>query len=358
MRRLLFLCLVFQVTAWGQEIAQLGERRTLIANGQYGLKYFPDGGIAAFRGPSGLRVLLAGAISSYLLEGPDMTSLRLVKQVLAPGPKGSFDNGYAGIYGAWRDPQTGEIRAIYHAEDQEGMKRLENGVNGFYASVALAMSGDDGATFRKAGRIVTGHLPKNPEGRPDQGCGEPSLTAEHGNRFLYCYYTDHTREDNRPVRICLARSPISGKGAPGTWVKYFEGDFTEPGIGGRESTVMAAAPSGDALFPNVTWSNALGKYVMVFNILYYADLREGQAAQGGIYAAFSADGIHWSSPQLLVPGLSIALLDKEVLWHPAIVWDDQSQSGGWLVYSYSPRWGHGGERTPHYMVGHRIAFSR
>jgi hypothetical protein len=183
MRRCLLLWLVCQAAS-GQESAKLGERKTLIANGEYGLKYFPDGGITVLPGPSGYRILLAGGISSYLLEGPDMASLRLVKKVLEPGGKGSFDNGYAGIYGAWRDPLTGEIRAIYHAEDQEGMKRLENGVNGFYASVALAISGDQGMTFRKAGRIVTGHRPKNPEGRPDQGCGEPSLVEEQGHRFL------------------------------------------------------------------------------------------------------------------------------------------------------------------------------
>jgi hypothetical protein len=356
MRRLLWLAL--QAALWGQPIATLGERQTLLGNGQYGLKYFPDGGITVFPWPSGYRVLLAGGISSYLLEGPDMTSLQLVKQVLAPGSKGSFDNGYAGIYGAWRDPQTGEIRAVYHAEDQEGMKKLENGVNGFYASTALAISEDEGRTFRKAGRILTGQYPKNAEGRPDQGCGEPSLVPEHGQRFLYCYYTDHTREGQRGVQICLARSPIADKGAPGTWTKYHEGALREPGLGGRDTPVVAARPAADALFPNVTYSNALGKYVMVYNILYYADLQEGQPAKGGIYAAFSGDGIHWSSPHLLVQGLSIALPGKEVLWHPAIVWDDATQSRGWLVYSYSPRWGHHAPRQPHYMVGHRIAFSR
>lgn len=358
MRAYLLLWLILPSALSGQEIAKLGERKTLLDNGQYGLKYFPDGGITAFPGPSGYRVLLAGGISSYLLEGADMTSLRLVKQVLAPGPKGSFDNGYAGIYGAWRDPGTGEIRAIYHAEDQEEMNRLPNGVNGFYASVGLAISGDQGSTFRKAGRILTGHQPKDGGGRPDQGCGEPSLVADRGQQFLYCFYDDHSREGNRGVQIALARSPIADKGAPGTWMKYYEGGFSEPGIGGRETPVVDARPAADALFPNVTYSKALGKYVMVFNILYYSDLREGQAAKGGIFTAFSEDLIHWSSPQLLVHGLSIAQIDREVIWHPAIVWDDGSQSRGWLVYSYSPRWGHRELRTPHYMVGQRITFSR
>jgi hypothetical protein len=357
MRGCFLLWLALQAPACCQEIAQLGDRKTLVENGQYGLKYFPDGGVTALGGPSGYRVLLAGGISSYLLEGPDMTALRLVKRVLEPGPKGAFDNGYAGIYGAWQDPRTGEIRAIYHAEDQEDMKRLPNGVKGFYASVGLAISQDQGNTFRKAGRILTSHQQKSAEGRSDQGCGEPSLTPDQGHRFLYCYYTDHSRESNRGVQICLARSPIEDKGAPGTWTKYYEGAFSEPGMGGKDVPVMAAHPAADALFPNVAYAPALGKYVMVFNILYYADLREGQAAKGGIYAAFSRDLIHWSNPQLLVQGLSVAQIDREVLWHPAIVWDLDGLPHGWLVYSYSPRWGHNGMRTPHYMVGQRIAFS-
>lgn len=358
MRSWQVLFFVFLVAAWGQNVASLGERRTLIENGQYGLKYFPDGGISVLAAPQGLRVLLAGGINSYLLEGPDMTALRLVKKVLEPGPAGSFDNGYAGIYGAWRDPQSGEIRAIYHAEDQEGMKTFENGVNGYYASVGLAISGDGGGTFRKAGRILSGSRPKSAAGRPDQGCAEPALVEEESHRFLYCYFTDHTRLNGGGVQIGLARSPIAEKGAPGTWMKYYEGAFSEPGLGGKETHVVVAQPAADALFPNVTWSKGLGKYVMVYNILYYADLQAGQTAKGGIFAAFSTDGIQWSSPQLLVHGLSIAQPDREVLWHPAIVWDDASQFTGWLVYSYSPRWGHRGEQKPHYMAGRRIAFWR
>jgi hypothetical protein len=159
------------------------------------------------------------------------------------------------------------------------------------------------------------------------------------------------------VQICLSRSSVAERGAPGTWTKYYAGAFSEPGIGGKETPVMVARPAADALFPSVTYSNALGEYVMVFNILYYADLREGQVAKGGIYAAFSVNGIRWSSPQLLVPGLSIGLIDREVLWHPVVVWDDGGRAEGWLVYSYSPRWGHSGVRTPHYMVGQRISFS-
>jgi len=76
---------------------------------------------------------------------------------------------------------------------------------------------------------------------------------------------------------------------------------------GEDTPVLAARPAADALFPNVAYAEALGEYVMVFNILYYADLSEGAVATGGIFAAFSADGIQWSRPQLLVRGLSIGL---------------------------------------------------
>jgi len=303
---------------------------------------------------SGYRILCAAGVSSVLLEGPDLHSLHLIKQVLEPGPKGAFDNGYAGIYGAWQDSRNGRIIAIYHAEDHEGMKRLENGVDGYYGSVGLAISDDQGNSFRKAGRILTGSLPKNEDGRPDQGCGEPSLVGHDG--FLYCFYTDHTRVDKRGVQICLARSPITSEGAPGSWMKYREGAFSEPGLGGKDTPVMEVHPAADAVFPSVSYSAALGKYVMVFNILYYADFEEGHPAKGGIFAAFSTDLIHWSTPLQLVQGLSIAMPGREVVWHPAMVWDAGQGTAGYLVYSYSPRWGHSGTRIPHYMVGQRIQF--
>jgi hypothetical protein len=339
------ICLWFLLAL---QVAVVGERRTFLEDGQYGLKYFPDGPVSVLATNPQYRVIFPATVSSYLLEGPDMASLHLVKKVLAPGEKGSFDNGYAGIYGVYCGGAKNRVLAIYHAEDHEGMKRFENGVPGFFASIALATSTDGGATFTKGGQIITGSLPKGANDRLDQGCGEPSLVADKSGRYLYCFYTDHSRVDKRGVQICLARSPLSGNGKPGTWKKYFDGGFTEPGLGGKDTPVLSAAQeSADAVFPNVTYSKESGRYVMVLNLVYF---RETIADKSGIYISYSEDGLRWSKPGQLVRGFSIAKLDREVLWHPTLI-------GDWLFYSYSPRWGHNQGRKAHYLVGQPVKWA-
>ena len=79
--------------------------------------------------------------------------------------------------------------------------------------------------------------------------------------------------------------------------------------------------------------------------------------KSGIYVAYSADGVKWSRPRMLVKDYAVSRVGKSVSWHPAILWRDAGHSEGWLVYSHSEKWGHahlGG--TPHYMVAREIRF--
>ena len=171
--------------------ARLGERKVLLDDGQHGLKYSPDGAMTVLRTQPAYRILMAAGVSSWLLEGSGMDSLVPVKKVLEPGGKGSFDNGYAGISGAYRDETSGELLAFYHAEDHEGMGRLPNGVQGFYCSIGLAVSKDDGLSFTKMGPVITSARAKDPEGTRDQGCGEVCVLSDKSGQYLYAYYTDH-----------------------------------------------------------------------------------------------------------------------------------------------------------------------
>jgi hypothetical protein len=338
---------------------RLSERKVLLHDGQCGLRYFPDGAMAVLAKAPGLRILLSAGVSSYLLEGASVESLTLVKQVLSPGGKGSCDNGYAGISGAYRDPKTGELFAFYHAEDQEGMGRLVNGVPGFYCSIALAVSKDDGLSFAKLGPVITSHLPKDPNGTPDQGCGEVSVLPDASAAHLYAYYTDHSRVDGRGVQICMARSPIGDGGLrPGAWTKFCEGSFSQPGLGGKDAPVVSGRDmQADAIFPHVTYCKALRKYVMVFNVNAYRELVKGRSAEkSGIYVTFSDDGILWSKPVRLIADYSICRLDESVAWHPTLLWSEDGRASGWLLYSYSERWGHEPPQKAHYLVGQPITF--
>jgi len=243
------------------------------------------------------------------------------------------------------------LLAFYHAEDQEGLTSVGNGIPGFYARVALAVSRDDGATFEKRGPILSGQWPKDPRGPGDQGVGEPWVMAEPTGRFLYAFYTSHERVNGRGVQICLARCPLAEALKPDAWRKYYDGDFTEPGLGGRDTPVLTSGqPFADALFPQVVFVAGLRRFVMIFCVNAW---REGDRPErSGLYAAFSDDGVTWPREQVQqiwrVP--VIARIGGEVAWHPTFVPDGTGDAHGWLYYGYSDNWGHGPPHRPHHLV--------
>ena len=337
---------------------ELGSPEVVLADQALGLRYFPDGRLGIVRMQPDCRALLSAGVSSFLLEGPAMGRFTKATKVLDKGKPSDFDNGYAGINAAVRAP-SGNVLAFYHAEDQEGMKSVGHGIPGFYCSVGLAVSTDDGLTFHKRGSVLSGQLAKDPNGRPDQGVGEPWVFAEPSGKYLYAYYTSHERVDGRGVQICMARCPISDSANPAAWKKYFAGGFTEPGLGGKDTPVVVSGRArADALFPHVLFLRAPRLFVMIFclNVWWEA----GHAKHSGFYLALSDDGIHWPPERQRqiwsVP--VIARTDCEVAWHPTWIPDGPDATTGWLYYGYSEWWGHKPPNKPHYLVRRRLGLSR
>ena len=324
------------------------------------MAYFPDEHITLLQRAPEIRLLLVAGTSTYLLSGSDMFSLSPVAQVLAPGEPGSFDNGYAGIFGAFQPPESQNVFALYHAEDQEQMPTFENGVPGYFASVGMAVSRDGGLTFGKLGPVITGSLPKAADGRPDQGVGEGSLLVDASGEYLYCYYSDHSRVDRRGVQICLARCLARDVAKPDAWRKYFDGGFSEPGVGGRDSPLMSEPPvTGDGFIPHVVYVEEAHRYIMTFCRVYYADLAPWQATESGIWVAVSGDGIHWDEPVQLLPGIPLPRPGEELSWHPSFVIDSVSENriSGHLYYAYTESWGWAEPQKPHYLVRRALSVS-
>jgi hypothetical protein len=335
----------------------LGPPETVLADGALGLRAFPDGCLAVVRNKPDCRVIVAAGVSSVLLEGAEMGRLTRAVMVLGKGKPGAFDNGYAGISAAVR-AQAGELLAFYHAEDQEGMATIGSGIPGFYSSVALAVSTDDGTSFQKRGRVLSGHAPKNPNGPPDQGIGEPCVLAEPNGDYLYAYYTSHERSDGRGVDICMASCRAADALNPGAWRKLHADGFTEPGLSGKDTPVVTGGQQAtDALFPDVVHVPAFREFLMVFCLNAYRE--GGKAQRSGFYVSFSGDGVHWPRERMQqiwqVP--VVAREGEEVAWHPTFVPDESGGRNGWLYYGYSARWGWRPPSKPHYLVRRRITLT-
>jgi hypothetical protein len=237
------------------------------------------------------------------------------------------------------------------------------GVPGFYASLGLAVSTNGGASFSKLGPIITSQQPKSWSaypGQADKGAGEPCCVLSRDGGFLYVYYTEHSRVDGRGVQICVARCDIrSDPPTPGRWQKYYDG-FSEPGLGGKDEPVMHMDPC-NAIEPFVTFSPGLGKYVMLFGVDCWRGDHHRPPHMGGIFVAYSVDGVTWGlpPPHQVILDFGVPVPDKSVSWHAAIVWDSTERQDGWMVWAFSPKWGGNAAdgEIPHYMVGQRVSFA-
>ena len=374
----------------------LGERRTLIEDDALGFSYFPDEAVSVIQREPTLKLLIAAVTvdvdlarwppaevvaGSWLVEGSDMEHLDQAREVLRPGSKGSFDNGYAGLSGVYiypRDPTGRTIYGFYHAEDQEDMPSLSGlAPPGFHASVALALSNDGGETWKKHGLILTSDKPKGwtaYAGQGATGVGVPGFVLDPNGEYLYAFYSDYSARDGRGVQTCLARSKVSdGPPVPGTWQKFFEGNFSEPGLGGRETPVLDIShlDQANASQAHVVYSEDLDRYVMVVVFNFWKEWKRTRGPlrqpiprsmpgfNSGIYVLYSEDAIHWTDPHRLIRAGVAPKTGSPISWEPTIIWDTGSSLAGWLVYGFSPEFGHRLQGAiPTHMVGRRSEFEQ
>lgn len=373
LRCLIFMSILFdtvlQYTASAQELfskweepveisVKTGRNRVLIPPGMHGLKYFPDQPICILKEKPLTFSLVANG--TYVMQGKSFETAVPVGQVLKPGPAGSHDNNYAGIGGIYNDKARNRVIGFYHAEDKEGMGTIEaNGVQGFYATIGAAEASTQDQVFRKLGPAISADKPKlargwETEGGPKeswlaQGVGDPTVCVDASGKFLLCYYVEWSNRQRRGVQICVARCPIETAGLPGSWQKYYEGAFSEPGLGGHDTAVLSAGPTADAYTPQVQYVKEWERYVMVFGIVVGSEInaRPMKPVQSGLYVTTSKDGIHWTKPVQIERVFSLVLNNQECKIHPTLVISRATKDKltGQLLYGYTPRW----PETPHHL---------
>lgn len=170
------------------------------------------------------------------------------------------------VVGAWIDPDTGTWYGVVHVEFDYGKWPGGSGSDHF-RRISLATSTNNGQTWALGADIITPYYPsiisttQYPGSTFYFGDGDPKLYVDSANGYFYLYYmsaqVDKTTGDREAESIYVARAPITGKMAAGSWSKWYSGSFSQPGIAGQESAITLA----DSFL--VSWSTYLGQYIGV-----------------------------------------------------------------------------------------------
>ncbi|MBD0695438.1 hypothetical protein BG452_03900 [Streptomyces sp. CBMA123] len=178
-----------------------------------------------------------------------------VNATSAPAGSGYSQPNYCDLVGVWVDPDTGDWRGLVHNEFTP--QPFGDGLH--YDAIDTAVSHDQGHTWTVSGHAITspystarGDNAAFPQQTYDYGDGDQRLFVDTASGYFYVFYGSRIVPKagvggGNGGLAHVARAPIAGKMAAGTWQKWYDGAWTQPGTGGLESNMVpatTAAPSG------------------------------------------------------------------------------------------------------------------
>lgn len=329
------------------ELVFTAEQEDVLSLGEWGVYHMPDEHISYFRAYDTYHVWFTAARDAHHFISNDLLKMVPTETVDGTsvaffGPSGDgFDAHYAGPGSVMHASNGQDLLMFYHGEDQsfEG----PSGFGWFYSTIGLARSSDQGKTWVRMGAVITGMDPKpaTPT-RKANGAGLPCALVNEGDGFIYLYYIDwptHQGPVADPDAIHVARSPISSDGVPGSWRKYFQGEFDEPGLSGNSDGVIRGPHSGALWsgFPSVSFNVFLDSYLAVFQ------------AVDGFYYSTSRDRVNWGVGKKLLHFEEPTQAGDPWYAYPSLLSPSQpndmsTDEVGYLYYGF------GSFNAAHYMV--------
>jgi hypothetical protein len=241
-------------------------------------------------------------------EGPDLFHLTGPEVIRWEG-----DQKPRWIEAAWAD-DDGTIYAWYHHEPGGVCPgdKLTSPV------IGAAISHDGGRTFRDLGIVLTAADPPNCQalnGFFAGGHGDFSVVLDPQRQYFYFVFTTYGGNQSSQG-LGLARLPFESRSNPaGLISKYHDGDWLEPGLGGKLTPIFPPPIGWETdqplafWGPSVHWNYELNAYVMLMS----RTCCEPRWPQEGVYLSFNADISNpagWSEPLLLL---------DEADWYPQII---------------------------------------
>ncbi|MER5640618.1 RICIN domain-containing protein [Kitasatospora sp. NPDC002227] len=159
---------------------------------------------------------------------------------------GYSQKNFCDLVGTWVDPDTGNWVGLVHNEFTP--QPFGDGLH--YDAIDYAVSTDQGRTWAIKGHAITspysttrGDTAAFPNQTYDYGDGDQRLYVDTASGYFYVYYGSRIIPKggvggSNGGLAHVARAPISGKMATGTWQKWYDGAWTQPGVGGLESNMV------------------------------------------------------------------------------------------------------------------------
>ncbi|WP_307813309.1 RICIN domain-containing protein [Streptomyces sp. N35] len=164
---------------------------------------------------------------------------------------------YCDLMGVWVDPDTGDWYGLVHNEFTPSP--FDDGLH--YDAIDYAVSKDQGRTWDIKDHVLTS--PYSTKRGDNQAFPHDLYHYGNGDARLFVATASGSSSGNSnspPIpkggvsggwtdasRGHVARAPMSAKMAPGSWQKWYDGAWSQPGVGGKESNmepVSAENPKG------------------------------------------------------------------------------------------------------------------
>lgn len=272
----------------------------------------------------GASKIVGGTGGAVVLETTDLTNfsfataLGFKPQVMTPPTAidqcnptytTEFDGNYAAPGSVVQDPTlpAGNFIMLYEAENHcpGGVLNMN-----FYATVGFARSPDGGKTWPAPINAVEG----GPARHPVLQSSDPQPSTPHGpegnaipsafvdqdaskDYFLYVSYNDYPAAGNGDGLIRVARAKLGPD--PLTFQKWYNGAFSQPGIGGSDAGVTPSrgCTGGYQANAEINYNDDLGVYLLIFVCV---NGPTGSKTGAWYYSTATSLGLqNWSAPQMI-----------------------------------------------------------
>ncbi|MEV8375965.1 RICIN domain-containing protein [Kribbella sp. NPDC056861] len=167
-----------------------------------------------------------------------------LESTFAPSGSGYAQKNYCDLAGVWVDPDTGDWYGLVHNEFTP--QPFGDGLH--YDAIDYAVSTNQGRTWTIKSHVITSPYSTKrndtaafPNQTYSYGDGDQRLFVDTASGYFYVYYGSRIIDKSgswKNFRQHVARAKMSAKMAPNSWQKWYDGAWSQPGVGGRESNLV------------------------------------------------------------------------------------------------------------------------